>query len=143
MAKPEMTIGKLAKITNCKPETIRYYEKIGLLPVPARNLSGYRLYRESHQRQLAFIRRARDLGFSLDDIGLMLGLTEDRQSSCQEISRLSRKRLATIRNKLNQLQILSDELNRLIDQCDDGKISDCRIIEALTEDTPLPHPPSR
>jgi hypothetical protein len=66
-----------------------------------------------------------------------LGLTEDRQSSCQEISRLSRKRLATIRNKLNQLQILSDELNRLIDQCDDGKISDCRIIEALTEDASL------
>jgi DNA-binding transcriptional MerR regulator len=137
MTKPEMTIGKLAKVVNCKPETIRYYEKIGLLPAPGRNQSGYRLYRESHQRQLAFIRRARDLGFSLEDIGLMLGLTEDRHSSCQEISRLSRKRLATIRNKLNQLQILSDELNRLIDQCDDGKISDCRIIEALTEDASL------
>lgn len=137
MTRKEMTIGKLAKVVNCKPETIRYYEKIGLLTVPARNSSGYRLYRESHQRQLAFIRRARDLGFSLEDVGLMLGLTEDRQSSCQEISRLSRKRLATIRNKLNQLQILSDELNRLIDQCDDGKISDCRIIEALTEDASL------
>ena len=130
MTKKEMTIGKLAKATECKPETIRFYEKVGLLPKPKRSEAGYRLYGEGHQRKLAFIRRGRELGFSLDDIGLMLELAEDRQSSCR---RISRKRLSSIRDKLNRLQALSLELTRLIDQCDEGRISECRIIEALTQ----------
>lgn len=133
MAKKEMTIGRLAKATDCKPETIRFYEKEGLLPKPRRSASGYRLYEESHQRKLLFIRHGRELGFSLDDIGLMLGLAEDQQSSCREISRLSRKRLSSIRDKLSRLQALSAELTRLIDQCDDGRIAECRIIEALKD----------
>jgi DNA-binding transcriptional MerR regulator len=133
MAIKEMTIGKLAKATDCKPETIRFYEKAGLLPKPKRSVSGYRLYGEDHQRKLSFIRRARELGFSLDEIGLMLELAQDRQSSCREISQLSRRRLSVIRDKLTRLQALSAELTRLIDQCDEGKISECRIIEALTE----------
>jgi DNA-binding transcriptional MerR regulator len=133
MAKKEMTIGKLAKATDCKPETIRFYEKEGLLPKPKRSAAGYRLYDESHQRKLLFIRHGRELGFSLDDIGLMLGLAEDQQSSCREISRLSRKRLSSIRDKLSRLQALSAELTRLIDQCDDGRIAECRIIEALKD----------
>jgi DNA-binding transcriptional MerR regulator len=133
MTKKEITIGKLAKATGCKPETIRFYEKVGLLPQPRRSDSGYRLYSESHQRMLAFIRRGRDLGFSLDDIGLMLELAENQHSSCREISRLSRERLSSIRDKLIRLQALNTELTRLIDQCDDGRISECRIIEALTE----------
>lgn len=133
MTNKEMTIGKLAKATRCKPETIRFYEKQGLLPTPKRSDSGYRLYSDSHQRRLLFIRRGRDLGFSLVDIGLMLELAEHRNSSCAEISRLSRKRLTNIRDKLLQLQALSTELTRLIDQCDDGSIAECRIIEALTD----------
>ena len=133
MEQKVMTIGKLAATASCKPETIRFYEKVGLLPQPKRSESGYRLYGESHQRKLFFIRRGRDLGFSLDDIGLMLELAEDKKSSCQEISRLSRERLSTIRDKLKRLEALSAELSRLIDQCDDGRISECRIIEALTE----------
>ena len=139
MANKEMTIGKLAKATGCKPETIRFYEKAGLLPRPRRSDSGYRLYSESHQRILSFIRRGRDLGFSLDDIGLMLELAEHQHSSCREISLLSRKRLSTIRDKLDRLQALNAELTRLIDQCDDGRISECRIIEALTEGSPPRH----
>jgi DNA-binding transcriptional MerR regulator len=131
----EMTIGKLAKATNCNPETIRFYEKVGLLPKPRRNTSGYRLYGSHHQHRLSFIRRGRDLGFSLEDIGLLLQLAENRQSSCQEISQLCRERLSTIHDKLHQLQALSLELTRLIDQCDNGSISECRIIEALAEQT--------
>lgn len=136
MTKKEMTIGKLAKATDCKPETIRFYEKVGLLPKPKRSGSGYRLYSEDYLRRLSFIRRGRDLGFSLDDIGLMLELAEDQDSSCQEISRLSRDRLSTIQEKLCRLQALSNELNRLIGQCNDGRVAECRIIEALTEDLP-------
>ncbi len=130
----EMTIGKLAAATHCKPETIRYYEQAGLLPAPARSPAGYRLYSESHRRRLAFIRKGRDLGFSLADIGAMLDLTEEQQSSCCEISRLSRQHLATIEDKIQKLNALSIELNKLITQCSDEKISECRIIEALLND---------
>ena len=119
----EITIGKLAKATHCKPETIRYYEQIGLLPAPVRNAAGYRLYKKSHQRQLTFIRRGRDLGFSLDDIGSMLALTENKESSCCEVSRLSRQHLVTIQAKANRLQALSRELNKLISQCSNEAVS--------------------
>lgn len=133
MTQQEMTIGRLAKATHCKPETIRYYEQIGLMPAPARNHAGYRLYSESHQRRLSFIRKGRDLGFSLEDIGSLLALTEDHESSCLEISRLSRQHLATISVKINQLIALSNQLNSMITQCSDGRTSECRIIESLLD----------
>ncbi|MEN8168484.1 MAG: helix-turn-helix domain-containing protein [Pseudomonadota bacterium] len=138
MTSKEMTIGKLAAATHCKPETIRYYEQVGLLPAPARSHAGYRLYSESHRRRLVFIRKGRDLGFSLGDIRAMLDLAEDQQSSCCEISRLSRQHLTNIQGKINMLTVLSVELNRLINRCSDEKVADCRIIEALLdEDSPV------
>ncbi len=140
MSTIQMTIGKLAAATQCKPETIRYYEQIGLLPEPARNLAGYRIYDETHQRRLAFIRKGRDIGFSLGDIGAMLELAEDQQSSCLEISRLSRQHLATIQDKINKLTALSVELNSLINQCSDDRICDCRIMDALLNGDPLSLP---
>lgn len=131
MPAKQMTIGKLATATQCKPETIRYYEQIGLLPAPARSQAGYRLYNESHQYRLTFIRKSRDLNFSLEDIRSMLDLAENQQSSCLEISHLSRQHLAAIQDKIQKLTALSVELNRLITQCSDEKICDCRILAGL------------
>jgi DNA-binding transcriptional MerR regulator len=134
MTEQQMTIGKLATAAQCKPETIRYYEKIGLLPKPVRSIAGYRLYGACHQRQLSFIRKGRNLGFSLESIREMLSLLDDLESSCEEISRLSRQHLLVIETKVQQLRAISAQLNQLISQCPDEKISGCRIVNALMSD---------
>jgi Cu(I)-responsive transcriptional regulator len=128
---PGQTIGDLAKRTGTKVETIRYYERIGLLPAPARTGGNYRAYDEGHLGRLSFIRRARDLGFPLDVVRELLSLADRRDRSCAAVDVIARQHLAEVERKIADLGVLRDELASIIGQCRQGTIADCRIIEAL------------
>lgn len=126
-----MQIGELARATSTKVETIRFYEKIGLLPEPSRTSGNYRDYGKPHLARLSFVRRARDLGFTLDQIRELLALSDDRDQSCSAVDIVARAHLAQIDQKISDLRSLRRELDELIGQCTQGSISECRIIEAL------------
>ncbi len=126
-----MQIGELARATTTKVETIRFYEKIGLLGEPGRTAGNYRDYGAGHLARLSFIRRARDLGFTLDQVRELLALSDDRDQSCSAVDSVARAHLAQIDQKIADLRALRRELDELIGQCSQGAISDCRIIEAL------------
>jgi Cu(I)-responsive transcriptional regulator len=128
-----MKIGELGAATGTKAETIRYYEQMGLMPPPARSVSNYRSYGSEHLQRLAFIRRARDLGFPLDQVRELLSLADDRERSCEAVDEIARSHLAIVKRKRVELKALGDELERLIGQCRHGRIAECRIIEALAE----------
>lgn len=125
------TIGDLAKATDTKLETIRYYERINLLPGPARAPNNYRAYRVEHLNRLSFIRRARHLGFSLAQVRALLGLADNRDHSCEAVDALAREHLVEVRRKIADLTALRRELDSIISQCGHGTVADCRIIEAL------------
>ncbi len=126
-----LTIGELGKATDTKVETIRYYERIGLLPRPARTAGNYRAYGEAELGRLSFIRRARDLGFPLDQVRALLDLADCRDQSCATADALARAHLAEVERKIADLQALGRELSGMIFQCTQNIIADCRIIEAL------------
>ncbi len=126
-----LTIGDLGKATNTKVETVRYYERIGLLPKPARSSGNYRTYGTAELGRLSFIRRARDLGFSLDQVRALLGLSDDRTCDCAGIDRIANEHLREVDRKLADLTALRRELKAVIDSCDGGTVAECRIIEAL------------
>jgi len=125
------SIGELAQQTGTKIETIRYYERIGLLPHPARTAGNYRAYARPHLERLSFIRRGRDLGFSLDEVRELLRLSDDRGQSCADVDRIARLHLTEVERKLADLKALRTELRQLVDHCRHGTIAECRIIEAL------------
>jgi Cu(I)-responsive transcriptional regulator len=131
MATGTLSIGALAHQTGTKIETIRYYERIGLLPAPARTVGNYRAYAPHHLERLSFIRRGRDLGFSLDAVRALLRLADDRTASCAEVDRIARSHLLEVERKLADLAALRAELRQLIEQCGHGTVAECRIIEAL------------
>ncbi len=132
MAPTSGTIGALAEATATKPETIRYYERIGLLPAPARSAANYRHYTAHDRKRLAFIRKSRALGFTLEQVRALLHLTDHREQSCAEVDRLARDHVQAIESKIAELTALGDELRGLIAQCRRGTISECRILEALS-----------
>ena len=127
-----LTIGKLARETGVKVVTIRYYEQIGLMPVPARTDRNYRTYSLEHRRRLHFIRRCRDLGFTLDQVRDLLRLSEKTQA-CAEVDRIAEHHRLRVEEKLAALTRLAAELRRLSACCrGKGLIANCRIIEALS-----------
>jgi len=126
------TIGDLGKKTGTKVETIRYYERIGLLPAPARTSGNYRSYTPKHLGRLSFLRRARDLGFSLKQVRALLSLSDQRRRSCEAVDRIAREHLAEVDRKIADLTALRRELHRVISQCGHGTVEECRIIEALS-----------
>ena len=126
-----LTIGDLSKATNTKVETVRYYERIGLLPKPPRTAGNYRDYGEAELGRLSFIRRARDLGFSLDQVRALLGLSDDRSCDCAGIDHIANEHLREVDRKIADLTALRRELKAVIDSCEGGTVADCRIIEAL------------
>jgi len=126
-----LTIGDLAKATDTKVETVRYYERIGLLPAPARTGGNYRSYAAEHLGRLSFIRRARDLGFSLDQVRELLDLADQRDRSCEAVDAIARQHLAEVERKIADLAALRRELSEVIGQCRHGTVAECRIIEAL------------
>jgi Cu(I)-responsive transcriptional regulator len=130
-----MNIGELARAAATNVETIRYYERIGLLPPPPRTAGNYRDYTAAHVGRLTFTRRARDLGFSLDQIRTLLDLADEKNQSCEAVDAIARSHLGEVKRKLADLKALRRELESLIGQCRHGTIAECRIIEALA---PLP-----
>lgn len=130
------TIGDLARSTDTKIETIRYYERIGLLPPPARTAGNYRSYSPDHLNRLSFIRRARDLGFSLAQIRALLDLADQRDRPCDAVDGIAREHLVGVKRKIADLVALRRELESIIDQCGHGKVAECRIIEALQPSRP-------
>jgi DNA-binding transcriptional MerR regulator len=125
------TIGDLAKATDTKVVTIRYYERVGLLPTPSRTPGNYRSYRVEHLHRLGFIRRARDLGFSLSQVRALLGLADEGDRSCEAVDAIAREQLVDVRRKIADLTALRRELESIISQCGHETVADCRIIEAL------------
>jgi Cu(I)-responsive transcriptional regulator len=126
-----LAIGQLAKRTGTKVETIRYYERIGLLPAPARTEGNYRSYNEGHLGRLSFIRRARDLGFPLGQVRELLGFANERDRSCEAVDVIARQHLGEVERKLASLIALRDELADVIVRCRRGTVAECRIIETL------------
>ena len=133
--KGRLNIGDLAKATGTKVVTIRYYEQIGLLPIPSRTEGNYRTYNHAHMRRLRFIRRCRGLGFTLDQVRDLLCLSSQQNQECAEVDRITAQHLIEIEQKIADLIRLAEELRR-ISKCCKGKglIADCRIIEALSPD---------
>lgn len=126
-----LTIGKLAKATSAKVETVRYYERIGLLGSPARSSGNYRLYDEAALGRLSFVRRARELGFSLDQVRELLTLADDKTRPCGAVDTMAREHLDAIARKISDLEALQRELGGLVESCGHGTVADCRIIDAL------------
>jgi DNA-binding transcriptional MerR regulator len=115
-------------------ETIRYYERIGLVPAPGRTEGNYRTYGNGQLARLSFIRRARDLGFSLDQVRALLDLADQREQSCEAVDAIARQPLAEVARRIADLSALRDKLTEVIGRCRHGTVADCRIIEALGPD---------
>ncbi len=130
---PEMTIGRIAQETGCKIPTIRYYEKIGLLPAPVRTGGNQRRYGPAHVARLGFIRHGRELGFPLEAIRDLLAMADDPERSCTRANRIAGRHLAEVERRIESLTALKGELERMIDQCAGGMIKDCRVIEILAD----------
>ncbi|MBA4748789.1 MAG: helix-turn-helix domain-containing protein [Sphingopyxis sp.] len=132
-----MKIGLLAKRTGTKIQTIRYYEEIGLLPAPARTEGNYRIYEAIHLRRLSFIRRSRDLGFSLDETRKLLSLAEHSDRSCAEVEAIAREHRTAIERKIAYLSALDHELEAIISQCGQSTVAECGILDALAPSSEL------
>jgi len=128
-----MTIGKVAESSGVGIDTIRFYERRGLLPEPQRSHSGYRLYTPSVMGRLNFILRAKDLGFSLEEIRTLLKL-QDQGGRKAEVKKLARSKLEQIETKISDLERMRDVLRQLNTDCSgDGDIESCPIIDALSD----------
>ncbi|KFZ30826.1 MerR family transcriptional regulator [Pseudidiomarina salinarum] len=128
----KFTVGQLATATGTKPVTIRYYEKVGVLPSASRDESGYRRYSVAERDRLLFIRRSRALGFSLDDIRELLELADQTEDSCAAVDAKVQVQLSEIRRRIEDLRAMENELKRLSACCNGGVIEECRIIESLS-----------
>jgi DNA-binding transcriptional MerR regulator len=125
------SIGRLAQETGVKVATIRYYERVGLLPAPERSAGNQRLYGDAAMRRLAFIRHARELGFPLDAVRDLLHLADDPERPCDEVDAIAREQLAQVRRRITRLEALAGELTRMLAQCEGERVADCRVIEVL------------
>ncbi len=126
-----LSIGSLSERTGVNIETIRYYERIGLLPAPPRSEGRWRLYEESHSQRLVFIRRSRELGFSLNEVRELLGLTTGRKLTCRAVKALAERHVVDIRRKVKDLKRLERTLTDLAARCHGSEVPDCPILEVL------------
>lgn len=128
----QLSIGALAKATDVKPTTIRFYEDIGLLPAPSRSASDRRVYGEQTLKRLSFIKHARQLGFSVDAIRTLLHLSDDPDQPCEQANLLAAEQLVAVEDKISRLEALRGELQRVVDAACSGRVGDCRVIEVLS-----------
>lgn len=138
-----MKIGQASAASGCHIETIRYYERIGLLRPPLRTENGYRHYAHDEVSRLGFITRAREMGFTLEEIRSLLALAEDASLSCSEVDRLARDHLAVIEDRQRQLRRIGAELRRTISDCAGGVRGQCTILGALQRDSAPRTPETR
>ncbi len=129
-----LTIGALSRRTGCNIETIRFYERIGVLPAPPRTSGGHRIYDRDHLKRLTFVRRARQLGFTLDQVRGLLALADEREGSCAEVEKLARAHLAAVRGRIADLARMDAVLAEMVAKCSGGTVPECPILEALFED---------
>lgn len=128
-----LTIGTLARRTGTKVQTIRYYEQIGLMPEPGRTAGGQRRYGDGELNRLAFIRHARQLGFTLEAIRELLDLSDHPEKSCQEADQIARRQLRQVEQRMARLEALRTELQRMVHECSGGNTSDCRVLDVLRD----------
>ncbi len=126
-----MRIGELSHACDCPVETVRYYEKIGLLPQAARLENGYRSYENMHLKWLQFILRSKELGFSQDEVRRLTDLAHQKQPDCADVHELLEEHVSDVRKRVRELKRLERALVRLKMQCQDGTLHDCPVIDEL------------
>lgn len=126
-----MRIGELARATDTKAETIRYYEREGILPAADRTDSNYRDYSPDHLATLAFVRRARELGFSMAQVRQLLALSDHDDKPCEDVDRLVQQQLGEVERRIADLTSLRNELSQMARSCNGERIGECRIVESL------------
>jgi DNA-binding transcriptional MerR regulator len=127
----ELTIGQLARWANVHVQTVRYYEREGLLVPSARTSGGQRRYTDADRRRLHFIRHAREFGFPIEQIRELIELAGERERSCGEIDAIARRHRDGVRRRIHLLRELETELDRMVDECAGGRVTDCRVLEVL------------
>ncbi len=125
------TRGDLARVTGCNIETIRYYEKTGLLPDPPRTNAGYRIYSAAHATRLRFILRARELGFSMEDIRGLMGLEDGAAPTCAEVKERTERHLADVRARIEDLQRIEFVLAETAGRCSGDDVPDCPVLDTI------------
>jgi len=123
--------GALARRSGVNSETIRYYEKKGLMPDPQRSAGGHRIYDQSHLKRLSFIRRTRALGFTIREVRDLLDLVDSEEYTCAEVRDRTVVHLRDVKQKLRDLQKMKHTLNSMVSKCDGGLVPECPIIDAL------------
>ena len=126
------TRGDLARATGCNIETIRYYEKTGLLPDPPRTDAGYRIYSAAHATRLRFILRARELGFSMEDIRGLMGLEDGAAPTCAEVKERTERHLADVRARIADLRRIESVLAATASRCSGAEVPDCPVLDAIS-----------
>jgi MerR family mercuric resistance operon transcriptional regulator len=126
-----LSIGELSKRCGVNIETIRYYERIKMLPTPERTASGRRVYGPAEKRMLAFIRRSRELGFTLEEIRAMLALGGPERAPCADVHKIASAHLTNVRHKLADLAKLEAILAETVARCSDGSTPDCPVLDIL------------
>ncbi len=134
MALPDtFPIGTLSAQSGVNIETIRYYERVGLLAKPERSAGGYRLYRPADRDRLRFVRRARDLGFSLGEVRRLLDLADQRSRSCRRVHDIANQHLAEVRARMSDLQRMERVLAAMVKACARGTMPACPLLETLAQ----------
>ena len=126
------TRGDLARATGCNIETIRYYEKTGLLPDPPRTDAGYRIYSAAHATRLRFILRARELGFSMEDIRGLMGLEDGAAPTCAEVKERTERHLSDVRARIADLRRIETVLAATASRCSGAEVPDCPVLDAIS-----------
>jgi MerR family transcriptional regulator, mercuric resistance operon regulatory protein len=131
MREQTMRRGELAELSGCNIETVRFYEKRRLMPAPPRTAAGHRDYAPEHLARLTFIRRSRELGFTLDEVRNLLALVDGSDWTCAEVRAMTVEHLADVRRKIADLERLARILQDMAAQCDGGAVPECPIIDDL------------
>ncbi len=126
-----LNIGQAARVSGVSAKMIRHYEEIGLVPRAGRTVAGYRLYREADVHALRFIRRARDLGFTIKEIGELLGLWHDRARASADVKRLATRHMADLDARIAEMQAMRRSLEQLVRCCHGDDRPDCPILDDL------------
>jgi MerR family mercuric resistance operon transcriptional regulator len=130
----QLSRGRLANRSGVNGETIRYYEKIGLMPDPMRSAGGHRIYERSHLKRLSFIRRTRELGFTLKEIRGLLGLVDGGDYTCAEVRDRTFVHMNDVAQKIRDLQKMQRTLKSMATKCDGGQVPNCPIVDELFSD---------
>ena len=136
-----LPIGEMSRKTGVNIETIRYYERIGIMPNPVRTQGGHRAYDAGQLKRLDFIRRSRELGFSLGEIRALLDLVDTGTYTCAEVHQMTTAHLANVRKKISDLRRMERVLKEMAAECSRGYVPECPIIDKLLEQAASRHRP--